>query len=171
MKVTFQSVESTFEKKGKGAGYNKAVVIYTYNGEPRKQTIVSFKNPEVYKAVTSLTAGTEIEVETFKNDAGFSEWKSVTAVGAAAAPVQGYANSAPATNKVVGSNYETREERANRQVLIVRQNALTNAVAALTPGAKTELDTATVLEKAREFADWVLAKDTSVESLDNDIPF
>jgi hypothetical protein len=58
---------------------------------------------------------------------------------------------APA-GKVVGSNYETKEERAHRQVLIVRQSSIANAIAL----RKSETaNVEEILEVARLFEDYV----------------
>ncbi len=163
MKFTFQSVSVTDEKKpGAKQGYQKAVVIYTYNGDPRKQTIVNFSNPSIFKTVTQdLTPGQEIEVDVVKNAGGFNEWKSINAgTNSATSMAVPSSSGAPApSTKVVGSNYETREERASRQVLIVKQSSLSAAVATLSPGAKASLDPAAVLELAEKYKDWVFAQD------------
>ena len=156
MKFVFQSVTVTDEKKaGARQGYQKAVVIYTYNGEPRKQTIVSFSNPAVFKTVTQeLTPGQEIEVDVTKNAGGFNEWKSISMnangnQGSGSAP-----QAAVAATRVSGSNYETREERANRQVLIVKQSSLAQAVASYGENV-SEMPVTDILERAQTFADWI----------------
>ena len=165
MKFVFQSVSVTDEKKpGQKQGYQKAVVIYTYNGEPRKQTIVSFSNPSIFKTVTQeLTPGQEIEVDVVKNGGGFNEWKSVNTAGGAGTSTSNM-NGPPTASmntatKVVGSNYETREERASRQVLIVKQSSLSAAVATLAPGAKAALDPDEVIALADRYKDYVFAQD------------
>jgi hypothetical protein len=76
---------------------------------------------------------------------------------------------------VSGSNYETKEERAARQVLIVKQSSLTNAVATLSPGAKAALDANAVIDLAQKYADWVFDKPesdkTGFDDMGSDIPF
>jgi hypothetical protein len=168
LKFTFQSVSVTDEKKpGAKQGYQKAVVIYTYNGEPRKQTIVSFSNPAIFKTVTQeLQQGQEIEVNVTKNAGGFNEWQSISTDGE---KLPQLGEKAPATNstKVVGSNYESREERAARQVLIVKQSCLAQAVESL-KGSATELSVENILERAEQFVEWVFADPSDTT---NDIPF
>jgi hypothetical protein len=159
MRFVFQSVSITDEKKpGAKQGYQKAVVIYTYNGEPRKQTIVSFSNPAIFKQIQELEQGQEIEVDVIKNAGGFNEWKSISA-SASGSPASGSAPQATATpTRVVGSNYETKDERAARQVLIVKQSSLGSAVEYL---ASREPDASVdrVLSVAQNFTDWVFAQD------------
>lgn len=160
MRFVFQSVSITDEKKpGAKQGYQKAVVIYTYNGEPRKQTIVSFSNPGIFKQIQELQQGQEIEVDVIKNAGGFNEWKSIATGDSAPAANKGTPTNAAGVTKVTGSNHESKEERAARQVLIVKQSSLSAAVASLTPGAKAPLDPDQVMAIAQNYVDWVFAQD------------
>ena len=75
---------------------------------------------------------------------------------------------------MTGSNYETKEERAARQELIVRQSSLSNAVAILSVGAKT-LAKNDVLDLATDLSNWVFNKTTGdskvdFDSFEDDIP-
>lgn len=156
------------EWNGVGAKrWGKLIVSYNQNGNSRKQNIMSFKNPDVFKKVQELV-GQTVEVTTTKNDKGYDDWTSVsTSTSGVSAGVVN--QTAPARSQ---GNYETKEERAYRQVLIVKQNALTNAVASLTPGAKTPPSTEDITKRAQELSDWVLANDDA-DAQDNlgDIPF
>lgn len=166
-KIVFQ--EFNVEKITKGKNfYEKGVVTYTYNGQNKQQNVMSFANPEVFSALKKAVPGSEYEVDTTKNAAGYDQWSSFKpAGGAAPATVQ-----APGPTKVVGSNYETKEERAARQVLIVRQSSLAAAVNSLSPGAKVALDKAAVLALAQEYTDWVFQKeDPPLDELNADIPY
>jgi hypothetical protein len=156
MQVNIVNVNVENVVKGRSR-YSKATVQYTWNGEARSQSIMSFSNPSVFKEVQELV-GQTVEVETGKNDAGFTEWRSIKRVGDAGSAQQGVpaATGAPAT-RVSGSNYETRDERAARQVLIVRQSSLGAAVESLTPGAKAALDPKAVIEVAKQFEEYVFA--------------
>ena len=79
----------------------------------------------------------------------------------------------PATGgRVTGSNYETKEERAQRQVYIIRQSSISSAVELLGTGAKT----ADVIATAKEFEAYVFAKEANptkevnFDDLEDDIP-
>jgi hypothetical protein len=164
MKVVFQGVSTENVVRGKSR-YTKATVDYTYNGEARKQTIMSFANPGIFKQVQELQAGTEIEVTTGKNEAGFTEWTAITIgdrlpSGSTASAVP----SSTGVTRVTGSNYESKEERAARQVLIVKQSSLGAAVESLTPGAKAPLDRKAVLELAQFYVDWVFGDDSEEDT-------
>lgn len=170
MQVQIKNVDVQWNGEGRKK-WGKAVVEYTYNGEARKQNIMSFTNPDVFKKVQELT-GQNVEVELTKNDKGYTEWKSITA---GAAGGQSAPGASASVTRVSGSNYETKEERAARQVLIVKQSSLSAAVATLSVGAKTPPKAEDVLDLAQEYTDWVFDKDDgddgSVESMSEDIPF
>jgi hypothetical protein len=151
--------------------WGKAVVEYTYNGQARKQNVMSFSNPEVFKKVQELV-GQTVDVEVGKNDKDFTEWRSINSVGSAS--TQGTSTQSTSATRVSGSNYETKEERAARQVLIVKQSSLSAAVATLNTGAKSAPPAEAVLALAQQYADWVFetAPDESgFDTMSNDIPF
>lgn len=159
MLVTIKNVDVEYIAKGR-TKYGKATVDYLFKGEARQQKIMSFANPEVFKKVQELV-GQDVEVELAKNDAGYSEWKSIQSAGTADTTTTDGGAKAP-VNRVSGSNYETKEERAARQVLIVKQSSLSAAVATLSPGAKGALDPKAVIETAQEYADWVFETDEGI---------
>jgi len=167
-RITVQEFNAERVNKGKNF-YEKGVVTYTFNGQNKQQTIMSFANPDVFKTLKNASPGSEFLVETSKNAAGYDQWSSLKSPNEdKPATVQ-----APGPTKVVGSNYETKEERAARQVLIVKQSSLANAVAMLSPGAKAPLDTKAVLSLAQELTDWVFYVEPpfDVSSVAEDIPY
>jgi hypothetical protein len=154
---------------GKTGKYGKATVSFERDGKEQKQYLVSFKNPDVFKKVQEMV-GQTVEVETVKNG-DFWEWKSITvASGATSAPAAG-----AASTRVTGSNYETKEERAARQVMIAKQSSLDRAVEILKHNnPKGLVEAAAVKELAQDLTDWVLGKDSDKSGFDNmsdDIPF
>lgn len=183
MKIQLVSFTTTYEPgKGNKQGWSRGVVKYINNGEAREHKLVSFKNPSVWKVLKEAKEGDTLEVEYSKNEGGFNEWTKaevveheMPSVSGGGTAVKGY--TAPTTRVVQQRDYETKEERAARQALIVRQNALGNAVAALTPGAKAPLKYAEVISLAEEFVDWIMDTDTvdlakpDVSDMQDDIPF
>ena len=123
-------------------------------------------------------SGDVIHVSTEKDQNGYWQW---TAVGtadtttdnrgddsSAAAPTQ-----AKAATRVSGSNYETKDERAARQVMIVRQSSLSNAVATLAIEGSTA-SANDVISLAKLYEGYVLgqqAEPSSIDDLESDIPF
>jgi hypothetical protein len=149
MRVIFQECNIETITKGRSK-YQIASVVYTVNGANRTQKLLSFANPESFAAVQKFAPGTTLEVTITKNDSGYDQWAKVVAADdapAAATPIT--------SGKITGSNYETREERTMRQLHIVRQSSLSNAIALLSPGAKTALEVNKVIEVAQELVDFV----------------
>lgn len=138
-------------------------------GKPNSKKIMSF-NSDLYKAVQGLQRGAVVFVQRVKNDkTGYWDWVSIGEGGEvmteAAQPRQA-ASAAPAT-RVTGSNYETKEERAARQVLIVKQSSLSTAVAALAVGAKSAPSASDVIAYAKQLEEYVMG--TSIEHIASDI--
>lgn len=155
MKVTIKDVNVEWVAKGK-TKYGKASVAYTYNGEQRSQNIMSFANPTVFKQVQELV-GQEVEVTMTKNSGGYSEWSAieVDATEGVKTPSTGTPTN---TTRVTGSNYETAEERAKKQVYIIKQSSITAAISILNSQNQPATVDA-VKETAQDLTDWVLGND------------
>lgn len=162
--VSIVNVDIEVKKPG-ARGWSMATVTYVQNGETKRQNVVSFSNPQVFKDVQKYI-GEDVDVEIGQNDKGYPEWKRIVGGGVAASPVAGAGTQAPpaAATRVAGSNYETREERARRQVLIVRQSSLSNALDYYKITNGTSVTSEEVRELAQEFADWVFAQDDAEEA-------
>lgn len=162
IKVVSVSIERI--KKGK-ADYSMATVIYTFNGAARTQKVLSFANPAVFAKVQEWEVALpeeEVNVEVGKNDAGYNEWRSIGNAGSAQtnSSQTGEATAAApraATNTFSGGrDFEGREERAARQVLIVKQSSLTAALTFMKERGLFEgSQISDVTDTAQEFADWV----------------
>lgn len=169
-KVEIQEVVVTEAGNGPRK-YKVADVVYSWNGNNRKQRIMSFANPDVFKTVTGLSTPITADIEVTKNAKGYDEWAKVSPVGNLP-PGAAAAASAKAPGKVLGSNYETSEERAKRQLMIVRQSSISNAIEFLKAG-ENEFGVTTVLNVAQQFVDFVYGTDETLETLDripNDLP-
>lgn len=151
-------------KTGRG-GYTKAVVVYESDGGRKTHNLMDFTNKQVFNTIVSAGIGATFEITTRQNDKGYAEWAS--AEPASATP--GIA-STPTTRSAPTSNYETREERAIRQRLIVRQSSLTAALATLTPGSKAPLNPDEVEALAERYTDFVFRQPSLLDEAD-DIPF
>jgi hypothetical protein len=105
--------------------------------------------------------GTTYEVSVVKNDKGYNDWVSMQPAGTAPTAlvqVAGPTGSPPAKAGAVGRTpYETPEERAQRQIYIVRQSSIANAVSALAVGSKSPLAADSVIKLAKEFEGYVFA--------------
>ena len=153
MKVTIKDVSIEWVTKGK-TKYGKPSVAYTHNGEQRSQNIMSFANPSVFKEVQELV-GQTVEVTLTKNAQGYNEWSAITPEGAGAPT----AVPTSTATRVTGSNYETAEERAKKQVYIIKQSSISNAIEI----AKTDgigVSVSGVLDIAQQLTDWVLSNES-----------
>lgn len=155
-------------KNGKGT-YGQLTVTYRSNGKIAEKKLMSFSNPAVFKHFEKMANGESVEVTTVKNANGFWDW---TAIGQATEAKQVAQQPNTNTNRVTGSNYETKEERALRQRYIIRQSSISSAVAALTVGSKSSLDVGDVITYAKKLEDYVFSEDglADLVSMTDDIP-
>jgi hypothetical protein len=131
IEVTFKSADNKVSnKKLNNLGFDKKV--YT--------TFVSAKKGDTFE-VTSVKEG------------DYWVWKDVVPTSAQAAPTA--STGATKAGTTGGSSYETKEERASRQVLIVKQSSLSNAVASLKTD-KGVVDPNKAIEVAQQYTDWVM---------------
>lgn len=115
-----------------------------------------------------------------KNDGGFWEWKSIAKDTSSNSSSDVKGNNKPQTMSAT-STYATKEERAQTQVYIVRQSSLANALKLAEVQGNKKIDVMSIINDAKWFENWVLngekndavikKDDSSLENLDNDIPF
>ena len=106
----------------------------------------------MFKAVCEAPPGTTAEVETEKNDAGFWEWTSFKRIQMTEQEKTPVGEPSKPAVAVAKSTYETPEERAKKQVYIIKQSSLANAIQYLPEGSSV----ADVVSIAQVFTDWVL---------------
>ena len=157
-----------FTKTARG-GYNFIEVAYKKDGKVEGKKIMDFVSKDVFNALRdSVKPGDVLTVSMEKDAKDYWQWTGISASGAASSGVVEGANAtAPAsgstrsgTGRVTGSNYETPEERARRQVLIVRQSSLTAALhLEMHNQVKAQVDPEVVLDLAEAFTKWVFKTD------------
>lgn len=161
-KITLQEFNVEKVQKGRNS-YEKGVATYTFNGVNKNQTIMSFANPAVFAALKNAAQGSVFLVETTKNDAGYDTWSKVTPEGADTpqkATLFGGVHELTGkpvnttNNTPVRTTYETPEERKQKQLYIIRQSSISNAIETLSVGAKS-VDSDKVLELAQKYVDFV----------------
>ena len=162
IKVKHVDVESV--QKGKNS-YQVAEVSYdTEQYKNQVHKVMSFVNPTVFAVVSKAQKGDTFEVDKSKNSAGFNQWNSITPTDSAGGVNDSVASSSAPTRSAstpstqVNRSFETAEERADRQRLIVRQSSLTAALATLSPGSKGPIDPEAVKALAEQYTDWVFEK-------------
>lgn len=165
MSIKVQEVTVETVQKGRNK-YQVATVVYTDGGKNFTKKIMSFSNPAVFDTVKNAKSGEEYDVKAVK-DGDFWNWASITPVGSAE-------TGAPAAKasggKVVGSNYETADERKQRQLLIVKQSSIANALEFVKMAQVLGITIKGVLDVAQEFVDFVYGTNETLEEMDSDIP-
>lgn len=150
------------EDKGK---YKMMEVAYKGgDGKVTSKKVVSFgAAAEIFKTLSSAKNGDSFEIKSEKNDKGYWDWVGIGPAGSAsAAPAASRGNATPK------STYETAEERALRQVLIVRQSSLSNSIEFLKLNSKKVPTVQEVVEVARYFEEYVFGKKDSPVDLPTD---
>ena len=152
------------ESTKKGKSYQSIEVTYKNDqGQVSSKKLVSFANPAIFTAAKGWQKGDQIDVRTEKDENGYWQWTGINVAGEQA-PI----TSAPKETRVTGSNYETKEERAQRQVYIIRQSSIASAINLAAVGQKTGLHVPDVLAIARELEDYVLFGPKGVAGLTSD---
>lgn len=165
--ITIQEVNKEFKTKGKGK-WSELQVTYTDNGKNFQKKIISFQNPAVFEALQDAKQGDNYDV-TVTKDGEYYNWSSAKKVDKDVAA--NTAPAAPSSGRVLGSNYETAEERALRrefekikQLYIVRQSSISNALdylKATNPDGTFGL--ADTIDIAQQFVDFVYGVDKIVD--------
>lgn len=153
--------------------YSVIEVAYKQDGKVTGKKFPDCYNPVVYPQLQSSKPGDNFLVTSEKDAKGYYQWTSIEQVAAEAA---GSASAQPgatggsgqattrqntsggSSGRVTGSNYETPEERATKQAIIVRQFAINAAIEALKAvttieGSDTDVEDIKVL--ARQIEDFV----------------
>lgn len=130
--------------------------------------VMSFTNKEVFTSLSKAQFGDVFYVNRVKNDKGFWDWVSVSTdntdadtASSTAATINLSSRTPTVGNVTPKSNYETPEERAARQVLIVRQSSISSAVELAV--ANKIKDTQEVIKIAKEFEAFVFGKEAPTE--------
>ena len=149
-----------------GRNYQSIEVTYkAENGQVANKKLMSFSNPSVFNHIKGLSKGAVLNVTTTKDAAGYWQW-----TGIGDDNVADTTQTKPAATgggRVTGSNYETKEERAARQVYIIRQSSISSAVELLGQGKSVD----EVLSVAKQFEAYVFAKDpiAEINDLEDDV--
>lgn len=107
-------------------------------------------NPKLNVALSNMKPGDSFTMVKEKE----GEYWNVKDIIVGDAPVATSGTTKPAAQPAPKSNYETAEERAKRQVYIIRQSSLSTAVAALSVGAK-KVEPSEVIKLAKQFEAYV----------------
>ena len=166
MTINVEVIRVEVENKGK---YQMASVIYKGpDSKVDNKKLVSFVNKDVFTVFKDAQPGDLFEVTSEKvlnEKDGKEYWQWTNATGAGK-NVAGSGASLPSSSGVVSarngsprSTYETPEERAARQVYIVRQSSISGAINLL-KDAKHTPSVDEVLDVAKSFERYVFATES-----------
>lgn len=176
MKFQISVIKTGLETKPTTKGTTYQVLELTYKrldtGKIESKKLMSFAG-DAFKMCSDAKMDDAFEVTSEKNEkTGYWDWSNVIALAPGAALVsQSQGNNGSVASSPRASTYETPEERAKKQIYIVKQSAIAQAVALLSVGAKIPPSTDLVLKQAQEFVDFVFAeKSIALADLQDDIP-
>lgn len=184
IKIEVLKVEQTTKPTQKGS-YQMIEVSFKNldSGKVEAKKLMSFAKGTLgaYKALSNAAPGNTFEVTAEKNaETGYWDWINAVqdAPGSVPAVTSGVKPSAGTT--APKSTYETAEERAKKQVYIVKQSSISAAIAILSVNAgKDKIQVEAVLELAQTLTDFVFGtsaagpkveKFNNLDDMDNDIP-
>jgi hypothetical protein len=188
MQIQLLSVEVNNAVSKSGKGYEQLVVAYknlSFNGKVESKTLMPFGlQKESFTTLKSAKPIDVFDVEVLKNEAGYNDWVTVKK-GTASAPALGATTSVVQTSVSGGTStkggWESPEERAKKQIYIVRQSSISAAVNALSVGVKTGPKPAEVIEFARQLEAYVFEAEQAakiakadvgtIDEIDEDIPY
>ena len=161
MNITILSVQSITAQGAKGP-YQTLEVAFKNNtfGKVESKKVMPFgAQKSVFDALANAQTGSTFDITVVKNDKGYNDWTAAKQAvpGTPAPQAAGSINKPTAGNAVqVKSTYETPEERAKKQVYIIRQSSLSAAIGSLSVGAKAALKASDVIAVAEEYYAWVM---------------
>lgn len=163
MQISILNVQSTTQTAKSGKPYQQLEVAYknlTFSGKIESKKLMPFgAQKAAFDALANAATGSVFEVTVVKNDAGYNDWTAIVQAppGPATASSQAAPGSINKGNTVqVKSTYETPEERAKKQIYIIRQSSLSAAIGSLSVGAKSALKASDVIAVAEEYYAWVM---------------
>lgn len=186
MQISIQILSVTTETKPTAKGsYQQLEVAYkdlNNGGKVASKKVMSFAAKEVFETLSLARPVDMFTIEAVKNEkTGYWDWVKATKGSAASGNVSQAGatavQSAPLSSGVTKGGWETPEERAKKQVYIIRQSSLATAVTALQVGRKGEIKREEIVELAKYLEDYVMGTKTdfadngTIETIPEDIPF
>lgn len=161
MSFNIEIIKVNVSSQGK---FRKAVVDHkTSDGKVDSKQLVSFgAGKAAFDTLSQAQQGDQFEIESkkVKNEKDGKEYW--TWIAASPAGKANGASPAKTTSPAVRSSYETPGERAARQVYIVRQNSVANAIAYFAEQAGPQFTVEDVIAVAKQFEAYVFSNSTDV---------
>jgi hypothetical protein len=154
MRIQIIDVEVT--NKGK---YDQAEVSYKNldSNKTESKKIMSFTNKDVFNTIKESKKGEQFNVTTTKDDKGYWQWSGIGALSGEGQSAGNAKGNGPTPTFTPKSTYETPEERAKKQIYIVRQSSISAAIETLKTDKKNPTKEE-VVEVAKFYEDYVFGK-------------
>lgn len=159
MKITVLSATTTTVPTAKGSYQKLELAFKGEDGKVLGKNIMSFGAAAVtFKVLAKAQGGEVYDITSVKNEAsGYWDWTNA-AKGEAGSALVASSASPPAVG-TTKSTYETSEERARKQVYIVRQSSLSAAINYI--GDTKKVSTNDVIAVAKQFEAYVFSTGVS----------
>ena len=170
MQIKIVAVELNTAKTKTGKDYQVVEVTYknlSFDGKVESKKHNQYGDKTVFNALKDANPGDVFTIERKKDDAGYWQWVGIGNGSDSAnnAPTPSAVNKGSNTaNPAPKSNWETPEERAKKQVYIVRQSSISAAIETLKTDKKNP-SVDEVLHVAKIYEDYVFGV-----NLDADLP-
>lgn len=152
----------------KGEGYEFLNLIFknlNFNKVEQKKIMPFGASRGVKDALEGAAVGSQWTVTRVKDNNGYWQWNEIQAGANMAETPKTTTQASGKTLPAYTRDFETREERLKRQVLIVRQSSLTAAINTLIVGPAKVLKPEDVMGLAEKYTQWVFeAENVEVES-------
>ena len=183
MQIQLLSNQVTTQTNKAGKPMQVLEVAYknlTFQGKVESKKLFDFGvQAETFKSLVVARPSDVYEVDVVKNAAGYNDWVKVTkgdpngsVVGTGTTPTsqQGARNvSGTAQQSGTKGGWETPEERAKKQIYIIRQSSLSTAVAALSVGSKVHPTVKDILDYAQQFEAFVFGDHNTAAVVSKDV--
>lgn len=175
MIIEFISGVNNAKQNARGGVYNEFLVTYknkSFQDKIETKKLLDFAAKDVYNVLQNASFGNVFEIQREKDASGYWQWTGIVtdteSTGAFTPQPQGNPMK-PATTSTPTpkSTYETPEERAARQLIIVRQSSISNAIAALKTD-KIQLNADDIIALAIKFENFVMGKEVGFNNFEED---
>lgn len=147
-KGSYQALEVTYKEVQGGKTGTRKIMSFVNDSKPAFEALSGASYGEVFDVAMVKQAG--------KDGKEYWVWTNATkGVASAQGSATGVDNGKASATTVSKGTWETPEERAKKQIYIIRQSSIGAAVEALTPGAKAALKPDDILTLAKRFEEYV----------------
>lgn len=180
LKIKVVAVEVGSAKSKAGKDYEFVEVTYknlSFDGKVESKKHNQYGDKTVFATLKDAQPGAEFTIERKKDDAGYWQWIGITSGSGASSSSSssGTSSVSKGATPAPKSTYETPEERAKKQVYIVRQSSVTAALNFMELTKQNKASVSDVVDVAKIFEAYVFGINLDSEpaplpDLDDDIP-